>query len=531
MLFKLFKLKIRFLKIFIGLITLNILVLKTQPATAQVEVNTSFIEVKKVEVVGNTVFDDSELKTIILPFEGQKMSLERLLQLRNQITNYYVKRGYLTSGAFIPAQEFTNGIVKIEVIEGILAEINIEGLSHLKKTYIYSRLPTAGKPFKSSNLTESLLKLRKDPLIKYLNANLVQIGLGKNILTIKVDENKPLNSQFSLNNDYSPSIGTLGITANANYHLFGQGDIFSFGYTKTAKNGLTRYSTGYSIPVNKYNGTISFKYTNADTKIIEEPVSALDIQADFETYKLSFRQPIKSNEVEELAMDFTLERIQSETFIKDDFSLAFVDGLPDGKSQMTVLRFAQEYFNQGEKSSLAVRSQFNVGIDLFDPTVTLVGIDGLFWSWQGQVQWLKKLDNLLLISTINSQLTEDQLLPVEQISLGGRNNVRGYRQNLSIGDNGVIGSVELQVPLVKSLEYEQWSVKLLSFVDAGTIWNNSPEVIDSDTLASIGLGLNYKLKDIVEARIDYSIPLIEADSTIDDISTEQRVTFFLLVKP
>jgi hemolysin activation/secretion protein len=512
-------------KIFISLslTILNLIVVKANSTLAQ---DPSLpIEIEKISLIGNKVFSDSELNRLVAPLEGKKVSLERLLQLRTEITDYYVERGYISSGAFLPPQELTDGTIEIQIVEGKLETIEIEGSSHINKRYIESRLPVVGKPLKTEELTRALALLKDNPLIKDVKANLRQSGCCNQILSVKLQENKSLTTQFSVNNTYSPSVGMLGGTANLNYHLLGFGDRAALNFTKT--EGLTRYNFGYSIPFNNRDGTISLNYTQADTKIIEEPVSALDIQANYEAFELGVRQPIELNENNQLAISAKIELIRSETFVQDDFSFAFVDGLEDGRSKITAIRLLQEYFTQAESSSLALLSQFNIGVDLFNPTVTQIGIDGLFWNWQGQIQWLKKIERLLVVSNLNVQLSDDKLLPIEQISVGGTNNVRGYRQNLSIGDNGVIGTVELQIPVV---EGEKWTIKVIPFVDAGTIWNNSAESIESNTLASTGLGFSYELDKSVKARLDYAIPLVKTPEN-KELSSEQRVTFLLLLQP
>ncbi|WP_172657332.1 ShlB/FhaC/HecB family hemolysin secretion/activation protein [Myxosarcina sp. GI1] len=483
------------------------------------------IEVEQIELEGNTVFSDTELKRAI-DFPGtEEISLERLVQLRIQITKHYEQQGYLQSGAFIPVQEITDGKVKVRVIEGRLTKVNIEGLTHLNRNYIVARLPDLEKPTKQAEVERALGKLRKDPFIKNIEGGISEISPGKNLLTINIEENEPLTSEFALTNSYSPSVGTFGGTLSANYHLFGFGDRLGLEYTRT--EGLTRYDGSYLFPVNSSNGTIGLSYINANTRIIEKPISVLDIQANYEAFQLSARQPVIINDNSDLAFELQFELIASETFVREDFSFAFVDGLPDGKSKISALRLIQEYFNRGDKSSLVLRSQFSVGLDLFDPTVTEVGIDGLFWSWQGQGQWLRKLDNFLLVSRLNMQFSEDKLLPVEQISLGGTGSVGGYRQNLAIGDNGIIGSLELQMPLINK---RNWNFKLIPFVNAGTLWNNSNEIVNFNTLASVGLGLGYELGNTIEARIDYGIPLIDAEAP-EDFSTEERITFQLLIQP
>ena len=136
----------------------------------------------------------------------------------------------------------------------------------------------------------------------------------------------------------------------------------------------------------------------------------------------------------------------------------------------------------------------------------------------------------LLKTSLSTQLSPDKLLPIEQLTVGGLGSVRGYRQNLIIGDNGVVGVVEGQLPLFKSSTWG--NISLAPFFDVGTIWSNidDPEDNRSSTLASTGLGLNYQLATILDAQVFYGIPIIEADG-FGDGDTEERWGFTLSVSP
>jgi filamentous hemagglutinin family protein len=493
---------------------------------------TAKIQVKQIKFIGNYVFSDKHLKNIATIKEGSTVGIEDLFKITAKINNYYVNQGYISSGVFIASQEMTNGVIKVQVIEGTLTELEIKGLSHFQKSYFTKRLPM-GEPLKQDKLLNILTKLNNNPLIADLKAKLIKITPETSRLILKVKEKNPLTTQFAVSNSFSPSVGTYGGEANFNYHFLGNGDIFNFGYSRTNKTGLVRYEAGYTFPINRYDGTINVSYTDAETNIVEEPTSALDIQADFKSYKFILRQPISINNIsEQLFVELGLEQISSETFIDNDVSYPFTEGLPDGESKITALRLATEYINKGETSALLLRSQFNLGIDLLDATVSNEGIDGLFWSWLGKAQLLKKLndDDWILASNLDIQLTPDKLLPIEQISVGGINSVRGYRQNLSIGDNGVIGSVELQIPLFEFLRFNDGVVKLHPFIDGGGVWNNQDENIEDSILLSFGLGVSLEIGKIVNARFDYGIPLIDADLP-DDFDEGEKLTFSLVVTP
>ncbi|NEP36153.1 MAG: ShlB/FhaC/HecB family hemolysin secretion/activation protein, partial [Moorea sp. SIO3B2] len=93
--------------------------------------------VTEVEVLGNTVLQE-EIADKKNPYENREVRFEELLQLRSAITELYIKNGYITSGAFLPVQDFSKGVVKIQVVEGDLERIELEGLNRLREGYVRS---------------------------------------------------------------------------------------------------------------------------------------------------------------------------------------------------------------------------------------------------------------------------------------------------------------------------------------------------------------------------------------------------------
>jgi hemolysin activation/secretion protein len=495
-------------------------------AAAQDGLMPELVKINKIETIGNTVFPDSELQKIIGPLPNRPVPLNKLYELRSKITNYYVKAGYISSGAFISPQQFSQGVVKIQVIEGVLTDLEVKGLSKINEKYISNRLPI-GKPLNKNVLYKSLAKLNEDPLISNVSAELVRLTSYSNALILQVQEEQALQAQFNLNNAFSPSVGSLGGTVNAQYHLFGYGDIFAINYGLTQKSGLNRYGFSYILPFNANDGRISLSFDHADSKIVEEPiVSALDIQSDLNAYRLNIRQPVDLSVNSQLAFELGFDQIRTQSSI-NDVSFAFTEGLSDGEVKLSALRLAQEYSTRDQTNSFVARSQFSLGLDLFDATVTNTGIDGLFWAWQGQAQWQKKFHQVILVSNLNAQFSDDQLLPIEQFSLGGKTNIPGYRENLSLGDNGVSGTVEVQVPVL-IFANRKGVLKIIPFVGAGTIWNNSKEEIIADTLVSTGLGLDLELDRRFQARINYGRPLINPDLPSD--FSNQEITFDLTLQ-
>jgi hemolysin activation/secretion protein len=123
----------------------------------------------------------------------------------------------------------------------------------------------------------------------------------------------------------------------------------------------------------------------------------------------------------------------------------------------------------------------------------------------GQFQWVQQLSSRnLLVARIDAQLTPDSLLSLERFSIGGVDTVRGYRQNQLVADNGILGSVEVRVPLTS----DHRILQVAPFFEIGTAWNDREIDPDPATIASLGLGLRWLINPDLFLRLDYGIPLI-----------------------
>ena len=472
------------------------------------------VRVRRIEVVGSTIFSSQELASTVQPFENRDLTFEQLLEIRTAVTKFYTDRGYTTSGAFLPPQdELADGIVKIQVIEGELEQIEIRGLRRVRESYVRKRIARNAKPpLKISSLETALQLLQIDPLFTSVRAEL-KAGTrpGRSVLTVTLKEAPALHGGILIENRESPSVGSIGGTAFLTHgNLLGFGDRFSFEYELT--EGIKRYDFGYEFPINPQDGTLSLRYTRNDSKIVEAPFSVLGITSNSETVSLGFRQPIQRTPTNEFALGLTLDVRRSQTFLLDSIPFSFSLGPENGESKVTVLRFSQDWISRTPSRVLAARSQFSLGLPILDATVNDTGTDGRFLSWVGQFQWVQSLGNdMIVISRIAAQLSPDSLLPLEQFSIGGIDTIRGYRQNQRVGDNGVTGSLEIRIPIVR--DPDSFGVlQFAPFFDIGTVWNsNNIAIANPRTLISVGIGLRWQRDPFLSLRLDWGIPLNPID--------------------
>ena len=482
------------------------------------------IKVKKIEVVGNSLFQ-REITQLIEKYQGKSVTIPQLYELRSSISKLYVDNGYVNSGAYLPAQKLKDGIVKIEVLEGGIEAIEINGNKRLSDRYIASRFRSLPTPIKTEQLLERLQLLRLNPLIENVSAELsAGLAPGMSRLDIEVKETKAFTLSSSLDNHKSPSIGSnsrnIGLT-HAN--LLGFGDKLQLNYTNT--KGSNGFDIGYAFPINSKNGTVSLAYGFNSNDIVEDPFTPLDIETKSEYYQLSFRQPIIYKPDRELALGISFSRQHSETSLLDiPFPLS--SGADEsGNTNISALRFFQEYTQRSDKSILALRSQFSVGVDIFNATINDNAPDSTFFAWRGQYQWARQLDKDFLLLLRGDIQFADSLVPLEQFRLGGANSVRGYRRDVSLSNSGLFASAELRIPVLRINKLDG-VLQVIPFFDLGLPWNTDDAAVEIDSLVSVGMGLNFNAGERFNARLDYGIPLTNTEVNGNSLQ-EDGLTFSL----
>ncbi|MEQ8464452.1 ShlB/FhaC/HecB family hemolysin secretion/activation protein [Coleofasciculus sp. E1-EBD-02] len=504
----------------------------TTPETPE-GVTSEQITVNQFEFIGNTAFSDEELAEVTAEFTNRPITFAELLNARTAVTQLYVDNGYATSGAFIPPQPLTQDTVTIEIVEGGIEEIQVNGLRRLRPNYVRSRIAVANpKPLNVPHLLESLRLLQLDPLIENVSAELsTGSGPGTSLLIVDIIEANTWSYQLVANNGRSPSVGSFRRGASITQaNLLGFGDGVTLSYTNT--DGSDEIEFNYTLPVNPRNGEVSFSFSNTSSEIIEDPFNLLDIQSDSTSFDLTFRQPLLETPTQKFELGLTASRRNTETvFLEDRLGFPSLGADEDGRIRVSALRFFQEWTQRGASEVFALRSQFNLGLGIFDATVNDDEPDSRFFSWRGQAQWVRLLaPDTLLVLRGDLQLAAQDLLPVEQIGLGGLGSVRGYRQDIRLTDNGAFASAEVRLPILRIPEWDG-ILQVTPFVDVGTTWNNG-EIDDPDpsSLAALGLGLQWQQGDRITARLDWGIPLISVDSE-DNTWQENGVYFSITINP
>ena len=249
----------------------------------------------------------------------------------------------------------------------------------------------------------------------------------------------------------------------------------------------------YAIPVNAYDTTLQFRYRQSDQTVVDDVFGPLDIASDEKSYELTLRHPVYRSLTQEFALALSIEKATNKNYLLGD-RFSFSPGEENGKATVAPLRFAQEWTYRTQQQVIAARSRFSFGLDAFGATVHSDSDrpDGEFFAWLGQLQYARILDfwDIQLLARADIQRTNDSLLPVEQMGVGGRYSVRGYRENLLVRDETFVASLETRIPLVENLRWADY-LHFCQFVDYGKGSNVDLETPSPSDIASVGLGLRW----------------------------------------
>jgi hemolysin activation/secretion protein len=467
--------------------------------------------VRRFHFEGNTVFSDEELSRVVAPYIGREITREELQEARRAVTLRYVNQGYINSGAVIPEQEVRDHTITLRIIEGRLTEIEVTGNRWLRGRYLQQRLNLwAGPPLNANELREGLQLLRENPNVQQVNAELQPAALpGEARLLAHVLDQQPFRLGLQVDNARPPSVGAEEILLLVgDRNLTGHSDALdlSYGIAHNGADGfvfskLDNVAGSYALPVTDRDTTLRVYGSKDDFTIIEEPFNPAGITSKSDRYGVSLRQPLYRTASRELALALTFERRESVTFLLGQpFSLT--PGAVNGKTRISAIRLAQEWIDRNQNQVLAMRSTFSFGVDSFDATDAGTEPNARFWAWLGQFQYVRRLFNTgnQLILRTDVQWTDEPLLSLEQFTLGGASNVRGYRENQLVRDRGVYSGIEVRVPVLVNKTGAP-VVQLAPFFDFGAGWNVDADTPEPTSISSAGIGVLFSPDEHLRAQL------------------------------
>ncbi len=412
----------------------------------------TFPEGKKVMICqvnfsGNTVFTTERLRKVLQDKMNQQCSIQDIYDLCRKIENFYMEQGYFLARAYPPPQKISNGILKIEIMEGYLGNVKVSGNKYYSEKFVagyFQRI--ANKPIRYDQFLRAIMLLNEN---EDLTAGAIFTKgetLGHADLIVQVDDKNPIHLYLNGNN-YGKWL-TTDFRAGARFDkgsLFTYGDHFSIaevlGFPVKA---LYFTNILYKLPLNKNGAFLEGAYLTSRFRIQELKQLRIKGRSDIATLKGSYALKRSRHLNLDLFSYFDYKQIKN-------YSLGQV-ATYDKLRILTFGLLVDHNIPAGHRDYLNVRAGFGLpgflnGLDKGSSLSSRPGAKGDFIKLNADYDRLQRLpyDSFLFFHT-SAQWSPDKLTVPEQIYIGGADTVRGFPLSVALGDMGFYMNLEFRIP-------------------------------------------------------------------------------------
>lgn len=466
-------------------------------------------KVNKINFVGNTKIKTAVLQSFATDIVGHEIYFEDLLTYALKISRYYQSKGFLTSYAYIPAQEIKNGEVTVSIVESPVGDVDISG-NHWARTWYLKNIVMGkkglreGDIFNAQALQNALREVNQENYIKAQST--ISKKDDKTAIKLDVRDRFPLKFDFGWD-DYGRTYTgeqrasfLLGLD-----NLTGFGDkIYGGAILSTGSAGVLG---GYEVPISPNGTKLSFDYSNSAVRL-GGPYKYLNVKGYSQSIGVKVSHPLIRNAKTDVVVYTGVDFVDADTKSK-----ALNYTMSDYK--LIVIRSGVRAITDDNHG----RWLGNLGVDVGLPggkKDPRSDADGTFVKIVAGVTRVQRLFGRVIgLLRLNGQYSPNQLYAVEQMQIGGPYTLRGYQPAELIGDWGVAGTAEVRTPipgfkkiLPKKLKFIDDRVRLAAFYDFGFVKEHDGIYkYPQNFLHSVGFGSYINVTDWISLQFGVGFPI------------------------
>ena len=439
--------------------------------------------VRAFRVEGNSLLDPALLQTTLQAWLGQR-TLADLRDAAQAVQALYGRAGYGAVLAYLPPQPVADGTVLIQVVEGRLARVTVQGAQRLTPERVRAALPTLVE-----GVTPRVRRI--DAELQLANENpgrtmgvLLGPGAapGEVEATVKVDELPAQRWSLALDNSGNPRTGDYRLSlAWQHADLSDHDDVLSLQLqvSPTEWHAVQVLSAGYRLPLVRSLAALDLfaAYSDVDGGIQSTPAGGLRFAGKGRI--AGARATAYLPRWGEFDQRLT-GGLESRAYLND----CQVSGLPSGSCgaagqsvalQPLTLDYAAQTGGAAPASyTLALAHNLALGGPhggAADFEAVRPGATRHYTVWRAGGQFgMPVAEDWLLAGRVSAQHSGDLLVPGEQFGVGGASSVRGYLERELSGDFGFAAGFELATPQLGAAVADPGvDLRALVFVDGGQV--------------------------------------------------------------
>ena len=423
----------------------------TVPATPPQKINAPKMlqrHIREIRLEGASLMGSHYATWLKAQYEGRDLSISDLEQLLADITAYYVRRGYVTTRAYVPPQDLSTGILRITIVEG-----RVERLSGMG--WMGNIFPTGpGKPLNLRDLEQGIDNLNR---LSSRHATLdLQPGTdaGETVVAVQDVTTRPWHVSLSADNTGTQDTGrdqaSLGVVSDDPLSL---GDQLSVNYRRAVPyrpgTQASEATTGsYIIPWGYQLFSLGGSLSSYALAFHAPSGFALPFSGDNRTAFLRTDRVIYRGQTSQLSLSGTLTWKGSRNYLLGKI-------IDISSRELTVLDLDVNFSTAWKGAFVAASLGGSRGLSLFGALRDPSGLPSYapraeYTKWTGSLSYSRpfKTDGIdfLFSSSLSGQVADSVLYGTEEVTVGGIYAVRGFDSTNLGGDSGYVWRSDLSLP-------------------------------------------------------------------------------------
>ena len=454
-------------------------------------------EIKGVKVSGNTLFSQAQIDAIFAPAIGPAVTLEVLRNAAEALETRFREKGFFLTRVFVPPQQVKDGVFEVQVIEGYLSAVYVDGAPNDKLRQRIEAItgPLLNKrPIDLATIERALLLINDLPGV--IGTSLLRQGadLGASEIVVTVAQ-LPDSHLVTFNNTGSRTVGPITLGVNSTFfNPFKRSGSLNVGVTAGGDleniDELQAVTARYSMPIGTNGAIFSFGGL-ASNAIPGGTIRDLGIRALSQSVSPRLRLPLLRTRPNSIYLDLGLAVNRSRTILAGQV-LSF-DKTTVAEASVS---WAQNGWGNGTTNasiglfhSLPILDHTKVSAETTGTNVKDEDFFKVNFSLNRIQQTLIK--GMSILGQVQGQWTDDRLPTGEYVAFGGVGIARGFDGGASAGDKGIGGLLELRYDSSVSRQPYIGNIQFYAFVDGGKAFLNDPAGTPPPKVTSNGFGMRF----------------------------------------
>ena len=486
--------------------------------------------IREYRVEGSRRLKNLEVEEAVYPFLGPGRTPDDVEQARLALEKAYHDKGWQTVSVAVPQQDPRRGVIRLEVVEGKIGRLRVNGARWYLPSRIKSEVPSLAE-----GSVPDMNKVSKEIVgVNRLSDRRVTPALhagsepGTVDVDLNVEDKSPLHGSLELNNRYSANTTPLRVNGSVSYaNLFQLGHTLNLSCQIAPENTAdAKVFSGYYLARVSDNWSLMLQATKQDSDISTLGGAAVGGRGEIIGIRALRDLPTSTGFYQNLSLGADFKDFKEDLVIGKNTIASPIRYFPLSTG------YGASWLKDHDFTEMNLALNFHLrglGSGAQDYTNKRYGADGSYVYLRGDVAHTHDFTNGMQVhAKIQGQLASQPLVNNEQIAGGGLDTVRGYLEGTALGDNGVFGTVEVRSPSLIGKPNKdgpreaEWRFHLFADGGATSIDDPLPGQQRAFTFASVGAGSRIKLANHYNGAVDVAVPLI--DQT-DAKAGEVRVTF------